>query len=196
MIYSWKAPVKSRTFGYVKSMEIKESNIRAIEVVAYHEAGHAVACFVLDEKFTKISVKSFGEFSGHVDGSTDTEQLFELNDMQKYNPDRRRNLTAIFLAGGIAEVMLYETKLRGWGWELTQELRNSIDRSANGHSKDDVAHIHKLIKITGGSITDYITQTRALLETCRRSLDALAGALQKHGELSGEEATGIIKANL
>ncbi|HCG99320.1 MAG: hypothetical protein A2074_05145 [Candidatus Aquicultor primus] len=176
-------------------MAIKESNIRAIEVVAYHEAGHAVACCVLEEKFTKISIESFGEFSGRVNGSTDTVETFELNDMQKYNTNRRRNLTAIFLAGGIAEIMLYEKKLKGWGWELTQELRNSIDQSANGHSKDDIAHIHKLIKITGGSITDYITQTRALLEICRHSLDALAEALQVHGELSSEEAICIMKTN-
>ncbi|MDP2212011.1 MAG: hypothetical protein Q8J63_09785 [Candidatus Aquicultor sp.] len=196
MIYSWKAPVKSRAFGYIKNVEIKESNIRAIEVVAYHEAGHAIACFVLKEKFTKISIKSFGELAGRVDGSTDTVEPFELNDMQKYDPDRRRNITQVFLAGGVAEIMLYEMKLKGWGWELTQELKNSIDESANGHSKDDIAHVLKLVGITGGNITGYIAHTRTLLEEHRQSLDALAGALQERRELSGEEAAGIIKANL
>jgi ATP-dependent Zn protease len=177
-------------------MKIEESSIRAIEVIAYHEAGHAVACFVLNEKFTKISIESFGEFSGHIDGSTATVETFKLNDMQKYNPDRRRNLTEIFLAGGVAEIMLYEMKLKSWGWELTQELKNSIDQSANRHSEDDIAYVLKLVSLTGGNITGYIALTRTLLEKHRKSLDALAGALQERGELSSEEVTGIIKANL
>jgi ATP-dependent Zn protease len=176
-------------------MNNSESNIKAIEVVAYHEAGHAIACSVLKEKFTKISIKSFGEFSGHVDGSTETADPLELDDMEKYNPEKRRKLTQVFLAGGVAEIMLYEMKLKGWGWELTQELADSIDQSANGHSQDDIAHVLKLIKLTGGNITGYIAHTRTLLEEHRPSLDALAGALQERGELSGDEAMGIIRAN-
>ena len=136
--------------------------ISAIEKIAYHEAGHAMAFMVLKTRFSKVSIVPDDESLGRV--TNDLPDSFFDEDL---NANRQRSLyekhILISLAGGLAEMKLT-------GVENTDG--NAVDNSSVVH-KCQLKDFDPAIWTTERDEGSWRTLDVGLLKSVNRSMKLL-----------------------
>ncbi len=156
------------------------------DIVAYHEAGHAVVSWVLKVRFRQISVD---DFEGKVTGGMFFPDHFHPASMSTSDWIRIRNEALILLAGEAAE--------SGYN-----ELRNEDvhDENLAVHDRRKFAELlerygpHECPPIDMSEKALRVKTGELIGEHWHR-VDALAKELVKNGEMSGHQAIQIIESS-
>ncbi len=156
------------------------------DIVAYHEAGHAVVSWALGVRLSHITV---GDFEGKVTGIATPLYFFDPAFMEAPDWPRIEKKALILLAGEAAE--------RGYN-ELREE--DPFDEYLSVHDRSELA---ELLKLYGEhecppidmSETALRVKTNKLIEEHWYRIDALAKELMKNGEMSGHQAIRIIESS-
>lgn len=169
--------------------EMEESQRR---VLAYHEAGHAVAQYYVmpDQKIVRATIVRLSSGAqGHVQPVDTVEQHIEP--VMRYAYD-----TIVSLAGRAAEKILTGQIYRSVGGDYKNVRDNLVIMAQSGFFGPSLA-----IDLTSNSkaLQDYWLQledmTDRLLRRHWKEVTALAEALLTHNTLSGKEVVAIIEAN-
>lgn len=193
------------------------------EHMAYHEAGHAVAAYLIGYPFTLILLKRRklaqlgwdadgrvfldeatiygGSYDDEVDAAKEAAGAEHISQRKACGLLRlmRRDLN-FHMAGLIAEDIKFGgTFKQFWGWTFS-----------GAYVYGDGANIHDWLKDWAFICADYCHQERemrvmayleykrvkAFLREAWPAVEALAAVLVKKGELTGDEATQIIREAL
>ncbi len=150
---------------------------------AHHEAGHAVAHFVLRRRIDRVTIVEDDESFGRVSGQVVPENL----DFLEYGPATLRELKAVEdaivagLAGAVAECR-YTGKPKSPG------------------ARDDVAQVFSLAEAvcssprTTQAYVDYLSVVaEEMIEANRNLVEALAAELLERETLSGPATRRVLK---
>ena len=158
-----------------------------LERVAYHEAGHAVACVEFEVPMDRVTIVAADGNLGHVEH--DFRRMFE--DVEGIDDERQRSeaLAIIALAGA-----------------ATEANRAGNDRDVNWDDEQyrpDVVQASRMLD----SFSDHDDEFRAYFKYIAErtkslvarpqfiaGVDALIEALMGRRELSGEEAANLVRA--
>ena len=157
---------------------------KALEAVAYHEAGHAVMCWCEGIGLKRVSIVPSKDFTGQVTH----DRVFKRSD----RPDehiglalkgRMERLARVMCAGPIAQRRHRPGSFRKHqaqsDWDLAADLALRLGGSG---------------EIASAYIKLWDVQARAALDLWWRIVEAVALALLDSYELSGERAKRIIRA--
>ena len=164
---------------------MKEKNTNK-DIVAYHEAGHAVITRALNEPLYHIDV---GDFKGKVIGGTAPEYFYDPDTMSKSDWIKIQKKALILLAGEEAERAFYE-----W-YELDcDEFLSGYDRSRLsdllmkfGESSCPPLDIDMSTKTLKKQASDLVAKHW-------NQIEVLAKELMIKGSMHGDEAKRIIES--
>lgn len=156
------------------------------DIIAYHEAGHAVVGWALKVRFSHISVHDFG---GKVTGTAINEYSWNPDFMSTSDWTLIEKKALILLAGEAAE--------RGYN-----ELRGE-DVHDEYLSVHDLRELNELLERFGPHTCPPIdmsekalrVKTDELIGEHWHRIEALAKELVKNGEMSGHQAIRIIESS-
>ena len=163
---------------------MKKRSEKEHRATAYHEAGHAVAAFLLDRPFRRVSIIQDEEGHGHV-----LYRKFHKRFDPEYgsNPQKARfqieRAIITLMAGGEAE-------------RVHTGRRNNLGSSSDDETARDLATY--IVPDWGDELVAYLKwlriRTRNLLKSPRnwRAVEELAEALMEKGEMSAAEAKDTI----
>lgn len=184
------------------------------EVIAYHEAGHALLAYVLEhaDPVHKVTVLPVGMALGV------TQQL-PLEDKHIYQREYIDDSLAVSLGGRLAEALVFKTTSTGANNDLVRctELARKMVREWGMSERigpmawgsqgavflgEDLVHTRDYSDDTARVIDEEVEQilrvqeerARSTLSSHRAGLDALAAALMDSETLSGVEVARIIDA--
>lgn len=164
--------------------DIMKDELTVTDIVAYHEAGHAVIMWALGVGLNQISV---GDFEGKVAGVAILPH-FDPASMSKYDWARVEKKMLILLAGELAE--------RAYN-ELREE---DVDEYLSVHDRRELAELrekfgeHKFppIDLSEKTLKD---KADSLIVKHWDRIQALAEKLMSNQEMSGHQAVQIIESS-
>ena len=156
------------------------------DIVAYHEAGHAVVSWALRVRFSHISVHDFG---GKVTGTAINEYSWKPDFMSTSDWTLIEKKALILLAGEAAERAYNELRDEDVHDEYRsvhdlRELAELLERFGE-HECPPIDMSEKALRF----------KTDKLIEKHWDRIDALAKELVKNGEMSGHQAIRIIESS-
>ena len=170
------------------------------EIVAYHEAGHAVMNFLLDEPIARASIQSTTSGVGGVVIGEDRESMFMTDKMLKNN-------ILIAYAGRVSEEIKFKTVTTGASNDITQATKIMTQYIEHfGFDQDfgmlDVSVLTKEHLVNSTLVTDRLKDMSiAMHEECRKLLsenydkvEIVAQALLRKETLSGHEIKDLLKS--
>ncbi|MDP3798476.1 MAG: hypothetical protein Q8R06_15245 [Polaromonas sp.] len=158
--------------------------LTAKDIVAYHEAGHAVMRWALGVGLNQISV---GDFEGKVMPGVAISSDFDPAFMLATNWTQIEKNALILLAGELAERAYIELR------------EEDVDEYLSVHDQRKLAellqrvgeHEHPLIDLSEKTLRD---KADLLIVEHWDRIEALAKELMKNGEMSGHQAIRIIES--
>lgn len=150
-----------------------------INIIAYHEAGHAVIAWALKVKLFRVSA---GDFEGKVLDGTIRLYLLDPETMSTSEWTEVKNKALILLAGEAAERAYYE-----WNELYCDEFLSEYDWS----------ELSDLLRKFGKyALSEDALKIEAdtLVTKHWNQIEALAKELMNNGEIHGDEAVRIIES--
>ena len=158
----------------------KESRSQA---TAYHEAGHAVACFMYDIKLHSISIRPDEDSHGRVNHNNPLFRISDnAGDLSASQRQRIERCVVIALAGNVAQRRFNPRSVR------SHHAQNDFNKAA-----DVLSHLSGSDKELQAYMNLLLIRAENLLMRMWPSVTALASSLLKESALSGEQATAIIR---
>ena len=181
----------------------KEHYFEDKKIVAYHESGHAVMSYLLNEPITRASIQSTVSGVGGVVFNADKDSIFETNKDYK-------NQILICYAGRASEEIKYKDVVTtGASNDITQATQIMVQYVEKvGFDKDfgmlDIGVLNKEHLIESSDITNRLSNmSKQLYNECKNLLldnynlvEALAEQLLEVETLSGTEIEHIFKQEL
>jgi hypothetical protein len=157
-------------------------------IVAYHEAGHAVANLFLDLPVKLVTIVPHKNSGGRVEapGSSSLRRFDAAVELSLRKRDRLERNVRSSLAGAVAERRFARRSWRSWhsqhDWMQASWL---IDTFLTGGNARATSAYFKLLQI----------QTENLIENHWREVEAVAQALVVHRTLVAKELSAVVRAS-
>lgn len=177
----------------------KAKHEKDTRIVAYHEAGHAVAHILLGESITRASIQSMNSGVGGVVFGEDTDSQFRTKDYYE-------NRVMICYAGRVVEKLVFDSVTQGASSDIAQATQLLYEYIANlGYSEDfgmlnmDVLAEKQLM--TGTPLFDMIQKkskelyerTEVLIDKNIGMVDTVAKALIERETMTGNELLALLE---
>lgn len=168
-------------------------------IVAYHEAGHALANkFLSKDNIRKISIIPTGTALGFV---------YHLPDEDRFLSSKTdlKNSIKVLLAGKVAEELIFNEATNGASNDLEKASSIALKMvTSYGMDEDnglltttDYSQISKEDKARAeGILNECYKEIRVLLSNHKDSLESIANRLIENEEIDGDELDEIVKSNI
>lgn len=153
----------------------------ALEVTAYHEAGHAIAAWRQRIAISSVTIKPGEDYSGRLlFGRSRTPNLDEATDRARLWSERRI-ITA--LAGPIAQRKYRPSSVRGWHAREDYHVAADLALHIQGSGKLATAYLRWLN-----------VSTEALVSANWTHIEAVAAALLEGRTIAGKDVLAVLLA--
>lgn len=185
----------------IAGLRLKKPTVsaREKEIVAYHEAGHALVSKVLGVgEIAKVSIVPTGQALGYVlNTTTEDKYLYTKNELY--------HKIQILLGGRVAEEMVFH--------EITTGAKDDLQKSTNivlgiicdygmshlghrtYHNGQQQGNMDEINKEVNQIINECYEKTLAILKKYRRALDNIAKHLLEKEVITGEELSYYLSQN-
>jgi len=196
------APVLHLTGMKETNMTKCKKRIPTIELTAYHEAGHAVMCFLLKQRFRHVTVVPRKESLGHIDPVWAENYWKDIE--WSPNPAKVEKEIKILLGGVVAEAIRIGRD--NWKWDGS-DIQKATDFAFRAHGTSHTGA--KYIDFLLSSVRDVLDQppnkvmvqelAKALLREktigYRKAREIMRRANNQHFEAEMEKANRIHRIN-